>query len=607
MGLCPFHKERTPSFHVSDERGYYHCFGCQASGDVFRYLQEQEGLTFLEAVQKLGDRFGIEVKDDLTEAERRERFAQKKKEEVLFQVSALAATYFEEMLRSHPDARLAHEELARRQLAYEGEQLAVLQAFRIGFAPDSWDGLESYLRKKGADLRAAEAVGLLAPRKQGSGYYDRFRHRLMFAVLDLNGKIVAFSGRALPPTAPLPEGAEAPAKYINSPESPIYRKRETVFGLYQARSALRSGRPCVLVEGNFDVVSLHAHGISAAVAPLGTAFTEEQGRLIRRFTQDVVVLFDGDAAGRKATAACREPSQKVGLSARVAMLPLGTDPDEFVRKQGATALSTVLDRARGMLDHLITEVLDERFVNDDAETRAKKIDAVLQLLRTESDPSVLLMAQQYADQLATTLASRLGVADVRTFDALVGSVRRAAHRTHAAPRTSDQVQLAPPMRARSRERTHEIELSIVGALLDYPSLVDSEELLAYGDSMQGDLAVFVVAYSRLLRERGREKSGDLPAAVASTTGFVDSLLAKIPESVRPFVSERLAAPRHVSEETAKKELAANLQKLHQQHLDRLEEITLVELEKARQVGDFEKELVLLQEQAERARARRRIK
>jgi DNA primase len=600
LGLCPFHKERTPSFHVNDERGHYHCFGCQASGDVFRFLQEQEGLTFMEAVQKLGERFGIEVKDDLTEAERRERAAKKRADDAHYLITELAASYFEDMLQRHPQRHYALDELKKRGLDFAGQDQVVLKSFRIGYAPDSWDSLSEYLRKKGADLRSAEAVGLVGQRK-GGGYYDRFRHRLMFGVIDLNGRVIAFSGRALPPTSPPADGAEEPAKYYNSPESPIYKKRDTVFGLYQARSALRSGMPCILVEGNFDVMSLHARGVTAAVAPLGTAFTEEQGRLIRRFTQDVVLLFDGDSAGKKATVASREPCQAAGLSAKVAALPDGSDPDDFIRSQGQAALETLLSRAKGMLDYLISRVLDERFITADAESRARKIDSVLRLLQTETDTNVRLMAEQYADQLASALASRLGVVDARTFGALVAGVRRAAQ--GSLPAAGRSAPLAPPARAQSRGRVHEMDLAIIGALLDYPTLLDSEEVLAYSEVMQGDLALGVVGLRRALRQNGSNS----PQPGDASNSATELILSKLPESFRAFASERLAAPLHANWEDAKRELVGNLEKLHRIHLDRLGETTLSELEKARQTGNFDDELLLLKEQEQLARARLGIK
>src|SRR6187402_65248 len=263
-GLCPFHKEKTPSFHVNAERGFYHCFGCHASGDAIKFVQETEGLDFVEAVRSLAERVGIDVVENESDAERQQQAELRRKQQELYDLGDRAAEYFERMLREHPLAEHARAELARRGLTAEAPTDAVadaLQAFRLGYAPYGWDGLVRFLKESGLSARAAETVGLLAPRKTGSGHYDRFRHRLMFAVIDVQGRVIAFSGRYLdePPAERLrPLGfepsasGEPPAKYMNSPESPAYRKREAVFGLYQARQALRAADRAVIVEGNFD-------------------------------------------------------------------------------------------------------------------------------------------------------------------------------------------------------------------------------------------------------------------------------------------------------------------------------------------------------------------
>lgn len=602
VGLCPFHQEKTPSFHVNEERGFYHCFGCKASGDAIRFVQQTEGLDFHEAIRRLADRLGIEVLDDLSDAERRQLQAQKRREQMLYDVNAAAASYFEQMLAEHPERRYALEELERRGLPYGGPAQETLKAFRVGYAPEGWDGLVQYLRRASLDLEAAEKVGLIAPRRQGPGHYDRFRHRLMFAVLDLQGRVVAFSGRALPPVPRAGEAGDPPAKYINSPESSIYRKRDTVFGLYQARNALRAGEPCVLVEGNFDVVSLHARGVPGAVAPLGTAFTAEQGKLIRRFTSTVTFLFDGDSAGRKAVIASRGACREAGVSARVATLPPGMDPDEFSRTKGSEGVRAVIGSARGMLEHLIEVALDEGFAAQDARARVAKLRQVTELLAEEDDPAVRALAEQHADQVV----ARLGVADARTFRALRATVERAL-RAPAGPDgagpagTSDrrarspQKEFAPPQKARSRARLDAIEMEIVGALLDFPELLDKPEILAYADHVEGDLAAALAA----LRQ----------AALQSTAGggsvpHLQAALAKMPLSIQPFAVARMAAPRHQRVEDAEAELVGNLRKLQQHELARLASDTVGDLERARRAGDFETELELLREQARRARQRR---
>lgn len=585
-GLCPFHKEKSPSFNVNDERGFYHCFGCKASGDVFKFVQETEGLTFIEAVRALGEKLGVEIEDDLSSAERKRRAAEKRQEQALFDVNASAARFFEEMLTKHEHAHFAHEELARRNLPYDGSARSVLESFRVGYAPESWDALVDFLKRSGHDLRAAETVGLIAPRRQGQGHYDRFRHRLMFAVMDLHGRVIAFSGRCLPPVRPSSD--EPPAKYINSPESPIYKKRSTVFGLYQARSTLRAKNQCVIVEGNFDVVSLHAQGFSQAVAPLGTAFTLEQGKLIRRFSNEVILLFDADKAGRKATAASRQPAREAGVRAKVARLPEGMDPDDFVRTRGPEALQNLLGSAQDILNYMISEVLDETFAVANAQDQAERINRIIELLKAENDPNVVALAVAHAD----VLAGRLGINDVNTMRALRTSVHRNLRLERATP-WEDEPARGPALDP-SEQRVQAIGKAIVGALLDFPELLESDELMVYSAHMEGDAAAAVASLKLLAMQKG----GILSASA------LHEALARLPDRLQSYASERLAAPKHLDIDTARVELFANLDKLHQMELTRLSSSALNEIERARQEGDYDQELELLRAQEERARKKR---
>lgn len=600
IGLCPFHKEKSPSFNVNEERGFYHCFGCKASGDVFRFVQETEGLTFMEAVRSLAERLGIEVIDDLSSEERARKNAEKRREQSLYEVSAAASAFFQERLENDESRRFALQELNNRGLPWKvgdkaGSARATLQAFHVGYAPDSWDALAQHLHKIGHDLRAAEAVGLLAPRKSASGYYDRFRHRLMFAVLDLHGRVVAFSGRALPPTG-IVEG-EPPAKYINSPESPIYKKRATVFGLYQARSALRAGKSAVLVEGNFDVVSLHAAGFTQTVAPLGTAFTEEQAKLIRRFTQKVTILFDGDTAGRKAVLQSQTPAKDAGLSARVARLPDGKDPDEFLRTRGAESVSRLLDSASGMIDYMISEILDEGFAAADAAGRAEKLKQVTDLLLAEDDPNVRALAEQHADHLA----GRLGVADARTFRALKSLVTK----TLRAPRINRSEPRASSTLDPSKESP--MALRVFGALLDFPELLLAPEMQSYLTHLEGDLAASIACLRAELNatptayEQPPSASSD--SALKWNSQVTDRLLARLPDSLREFARGRIFAPTHNYIDSARVELFENLDKLRRMELTKQSEGTRSEIERARSEGDFDQERELLEELVKRARQR----
>lgn len=607
VGLCPFHKEKTPSFHVNPERGFFHCFGCKESGSVLDFVMKQDGLTFPEAVRALADRVGIEIREERVVRSDEER--KRRQREDLYAVNQVAATFYEKMLREHPQRSLAISELARRGLvpswaradgddpawADAAQTDATLSAFRVGYAPPGWDGLASYLRVNGIAPSAAEALGLLVPRSSGTGHYDRFRNRLMFAVVDVQGRIIAWSGRALPepPGAPPPADGQKPAKYINSPESPIYSKGQALFGIHQAKAAIRQQGLAVLVEGNFDVVSLHARGFDHVVAPLGTAFTDDQARLLKRFTESVVLLFDPDAAGRKATRAARGPCRSAGLTARVANLPAGVDPDELARSRGIEAVSAAVSSARGMLEYLIQEALDATFTSADAHERAARVEQVARLLTEEDDPLVRSMAKAYADELAGRLDL---VRSPDAFRALEAAVKRALTQA-ARPLASSQggtnaaASKAPPSRARiaPRPKGSAERREIVGAIIECPALLDDDEVQRELELLEGASAHTVAAVSKAC------KAGPNGEKNLDSTEF----LAQIPQAIHPFASERLAAPRHDSPDQAKRSLLENARKLRRLVLSR--ETTDFAREQHRVAGDWEAETELAREASERAR------
>lgn len=601
VGLCPFHKEKTPSFHVNPERGFYHCFGCHASGDAIKFLQETEGLDFVEAIRRLAERMGIEVVETANDAERRQQTEARRRLQELFDIGSAAASFFERMLREHPLRDIAAAELARRELVPANPTDAIadaLQSFRIGYAPFAWDALATYLREGGFSLTAAEKVGLVAPRRSGSGYYDRFRHRLMFAVLDGQGRVIAFSGRSLEePAAERLRGlglepsnsSDPPAKYMNSPESPVYRKREALFGVYQARQALRTQDRAVLVEGNFDVMSLHARGLKHVVAPLGTAFTVEQARTIRRFTQNVTLLFDPDSAGKRAVHAARDVCKQAGLSARVATLPEGADPDELARTGGPEQLTRVINAAQPIIEYLIDELLNERFSANDSALQARVIQETSELIASEDDPTLRTLAEARA---VARLSGRLGLGhtEVNTIAALRRQVISGAARATEAPGVRPQAaRVPPPFRARSRDRRDEIGLEILGALLDFPELLDSPEILRAAPALEGEVAGALAA----LRQ-------------ARDAGVTDpqQILAKIATPIHPFALARWAAPKHEGLDDAKAELAGNLRKLESLEWSREKSLVVEELERAEKSGDFEQQATLLRRLQERTRRAR---
>jgi DNA primase len=601
VGLCPFHKEKTPSFHVNPDRGFFHCFGCQEAGGVIDFVMKLEGSTFPEAVRALAERAGIAIEAD-RQTDRAAHDRAKRQKDELYNANQVAAHFFEEQLRTHPLRQYALDELARRGIVPGKDEAVddVLQAFRIGYAPPAWDGLTGFFRAQGVSPVAGETVGVLVPRSSGSGHYDRFRHRLMFAVTDPQGRVVAFSGRALelPPDAK--ENDDKPAKYINSPESPIYTKGQMLFGLFQARHAIRQEEEAILVEGNFDVVSLHARGLQNVVAPLGTAFTADQAKLLRRFAPSVVFLFDADAAGKKAVRMSRDAVKEAGLLAKVAHLPDETakDPDEFVRMRGKEALLDVLAHARGMLEFLLESLLDQSFAHANAHEQVARAKEVERLLVTEDDPLVRSMAKSYADQLAGRLdvhGLRAGSDDSRSpepFRALVRSIHKAlasqAGRVGPTPRNAR----IKPRAAGSAERAE-----IVGALLEYPSLLNDPSVQEVLLLLEGNSArtVHVLAQS-LIREK-RSPDGENPL---DTSVFLE----QIPPATRGFATKRLAAPRFASKDEARGHLLENANKLKRAVLS-METNELVR-EQHERAGDWQAETALARAAEERARMKHRV-
>jgi len=607
-GLCPFHREKTPSFSVNPEKGFFYCFGCKEKGTAFDFLMKVEGLSFPEAARRLADHAGIEIEETATDAERREADAARRAVDDLYAANHLAAHWFERQLREHPTAELAWDELRRRGLcpqpeagteapiaeeALEPSVREALQAFRIGYAPASWDGLTQFFVQQGVSPVVATKVGLIAPRKNAAGHYDWFRHRLMFAILDVRGRVVGFSGRALPDPETGTVDKQSP-KYINSPESPIYQKGQTLFGLYQARQAIRQEEEAILVEGNFDVVSLHARGICNVVAPLGTAFTAAQAKLLHRYSSVVTLLFDGDAAGKKATREARETCREGVLTAKVAVLPHAKDPDDFVRERGAEGLRSSVRAAQGILRHLIDEALDERFRHVDAHEQAARVREVIALINSEEDPTVRRMTETYADIIAqrlgtgsfgllkTTVARTLetlrghgqgsndrtppggraaeaGSGPARSSPAAPGTAHPDAAGRAAAPSGPSNVaarspaELAP-WRVRSPSAPADVDLEILGCFLDFPELLEDPA----GEEAMRDLSgPPALAASTLLRA---QKSGQ------QISQDVLEILAQLPEPLHTFAAERLASPRHEHRDEAKGVLVSNARKLKRRRL-----------------------------------------
>tara|TARA_Y100001968_G_scaffold327179_1_gene371704 strand:+ start:1965 stop:3944 length:1980 start_codon:yes stop_codon:yes gene_type:complete len=339
-GLCPFHQEKTPSFVVNEARKSYHCFGCGKGGDAISFLRELEGLSFVEAVTELAQRAGVPLPKQEMSAQDAARASRRDK---LHRANSIAARHFNKMLNSEDGA------FARSYLAERGFDLEFANKAKLGLAPDSWDSLFGALRAAGIDPAIGEEAGLLVPKKGGRGHYDRFRNRLMFPITERGGRIVAFGGRTL---------GDDNAKYINSPESPIYNKSRALYGLHEARSAIHRADKVLVVEGYFDVLGLARAGVGFAVAPCGTALTEQQVRALAGHSpRDVIMLFDADTAGRKAAMRALPLCLEQGLWPSYLAVPDGKDPDDFAREHGAAGVEGLLQQARPLLDVFIEDSL----------------------------------------------------------------------------------------------------------------------------------------------------------------------------------------------------------------------------------------------------------
>ena len=324
VGLCPFHHEKTPSFHVSRDRQNFYCFGCEKGGDAIGFIREMEGLSFVESLRKLADRAGIQL-PAMTEREGQDEYLRSR----LIELGAFAARYYTETLRDALKGGKARQYLKTRTLAD-----ATIKKFGLGYAPDGYSSLLDAAKAEKFRERELDASGLVKRGDRGN-YYDTFRNRLMVPIRDVSGNIVAFGGRDL--------SGDSPAKYINSPETALYKKSRILYGLHEARDSLRKEKQAILVEGYFDLMRCFDAGICNIVATCGTALTTEQAALIRRYVPEVVVVYDGDAAGVRAALRGVAILTAAGLTVRAIVLPDGKDPDDYIRDAGAEAFRGLVD------------------------------------------------------------------------------------------------------------------------------------------------------------------------------------------------------------------------------------------------------------------------
>ena len=340
IGLCPFHSEKTPSFNVNPDKQIFHCFGCGVGGDAFKFLELQEGLNFPEAVKQLAGKAGIPLPADSRSRKEDKRTEDERKG--LLSIVAEASDYFRKELEG-PAGNAARAYLQKR-----GVSDRVVQEFSLGFARPEWDGLLRHLKHKDHSTGLMEKAGLIVKRSEGEGYYDRFRGRIIFPIRDISGQVIAFGGRVMDDSLP---------KYLNSPETPLYSKSNVLYCLDRAKEPARKQKYFVIVEGYLDALACHQYGAQNAVATLGTALTEGHLRLMRRFAQNIVLIFDPDPAGVKAAMRGVDLFVSSGMKVNVVSLPDGDDPDTFLKKKGYDAFAACLKKSAKFMDFVLGQVV----------------------------------------------------------------------------------------------------------------------------------------------------------------------------------------------------------------------------------------------------------
>jgi DNA primase len=585
-GLCPFHGEKTPSFNVVPAKQFFHCFGCQKHGDVFSFLMELEGKSFVEVAEQLGGRFGITV-PRLEESPELRRARGERLQ--MLELNKHAAAFYREVLA---DPRRG--EPGRAYLARRGVTTATADRFQLGYAPSDWGALADHLKARHADLELAVRIGLVAHRPRAGGYYDRTRDRLVCPVVVPGGEIVGFSSRLVAPPAKAPDGSEPP-KYINSPESVVYKKSKLLFGLAQAREAMQAQKRVVLVEGNFDVITLHQAGLTEVVAPLGTALTPEQINVLKRLAERIVLLYDGDRAGYKATMhalqLCVEADVEVLVASRpgharsggAGMLSGGVDPDSLVAGGGAALLREAIDRAQGGIEFFAFEVWGKARANSDA--RARALEDAARLVGKIANP---IKHDLIVGTLATAMDVDIGV--VRHALARKGSA--AGSRPPAESHPNAPSWAAPPTQLGQPGAPHAApatpkpvappsmeELELVALLADHPALIATAE---------ADKAFWLLTDDRLRAMYSAARDGR-------------SLLELAPVRLPPTTAKHVLSGKYTSARDPSASLAAMTRNLEARKAG----VELVELKKdladARRRGDHDR----ARELAQRAVAERR--
>ncbi|MCP4546016.1 MAG: DNA primase [bacterium] len=486
QGLCPFHNEKTPSFNVNQERQNYYCFGCHKGGDVFSFVMEQEGLEFREALEFLAKRAGIAMPKSYP------RSGERSRQELFYRINEASAEFYHKLLTRSPQGKIALEYLHKRGISDQS-----IEDFQLGFAVQSWRQLYEFLSKSDFPADKCVEAGLIRRKSSGPGYYDSFRNRIIFPVRSVAGRVLGFGARVMDDSLP---------KYINSIDSPVYTKKRILYGLDRAWREIRREKEALLVEGYFDVISLTQSGIPLAVAACGTAFSEEQAKLLGRYTERVSVVTDGDAAGQKAGIKVAGIVLKSGGRPNIVGLDADEDPDSLIRKEGLEAFQARIRDAAGYFGYM-RELVAER--GDKPASRERAIRRILEDLAFFQDGDLRL------ESLLAELADTFGV-EIRVLKRALGETRRPETR-----RRPEQSEGSLPEKAAVREddRAELIEKRLLRVLLHEGE--DREKLLKllrpeyFSDPVRARLFSNLVALGRVPGSRELGEIFPDPAATAA--------------------------------------------------------------------------------------------
>lgn len=366
-GLCPFHSEKTPSFFVNPDNNFYHCFGCGAGGDSINFVMEIENLTFVEAVKMLAERSGMEVPD--MSSHERQLYQEREK---LFSLNKLAARFYNYLL--------TETEMGKPALSYlknRGFDENDIDKFWLGYSPDEWRVLLNFLEKKGFSLNLIKKAGLISEGKNNS-YYDKFRNRVMFPIFNNRSEVIAFGGRILD------NESDYGPKYLNSPETQIFSKKKNLYGLHLAKDSLREKNSCIIMEGYTDVIQAHKKGFENSIASLGTAFTEDQAKLIKRYAENAYIAYDADTAGNQATLRGLDILSRNGINVKVIDLEEGSDPDQLLKNEGAESFAEFIEEAENLIDFKINMIIKDKDLNEPG-VRLKVLKSIVKLLAEVND------------------------------------------------------------------------------------------------------------------------------------------------------------------------------------------------------------------------------